>query len=109
MLHLDGVLCVGLRVVELGDIHRGLLGLVWGSGLWEEKPRPMLSTVQGKPSREKVQLKPCPPEEMGLQSQSSVPRAPVFFMMYSACKLKKHSLDIRYSRYGTSLLFHVQF
>ena len=75
MLHLDGMLCVGLRVVELGDIHRGLLGLVWGSGLWEEKPRPMLSTVQGKPSREKVQLKPCPPEEMGLQSQSSVPRA----------------------------------
>ena len=75
MLHLDGVLCVGLRVVELGDIHRGLLGLVWGSGLWEEKPRPVLSTVQRKPSREKVQLKSCPLEEMGLQSQSSVPRA----------------------------------
>ena len=75
MLHLDGVLCVGLRVVELGDIHRGLLGLVWGSGLWEETPRPMLSTVQGKPSREKVQLKPRLPGEMRLQSQTSVPRA----------------------------------
>lgn len=54
VLHLDGMLCVGLRVVELGDVHRGLLGLVRGSGLREEKPRPTLTKVKGKPAREKV-------------------------------------------------------
>ena len=39
--------------------------------------------------------------------------SPVFLMMYSAYKLDKqvtiYSLDILLSRFGTSLLFHVQF
>lgn len=33
VLHLDGVLGVGLRVMELAHVHSGLLGLVRGGGL----------------------------------------------------------------------------
>ena len=33
MLHLDGMLRVGLRIVQLANIHCGLLRLMRGSGL----------------------------------------------------------------------------
>lgn len=37
VLHLDGVLRVGLRVMELAHVHSGLLRLVRGRGLEGEK------------------------------------------------------------------------
>lgn len=39
VLHLDGMLRVGLRIMQLANIHGGLLRVVWGSGLEGEKNR----------------------------------------------------------------------
>ena len=57
MLHLDGVLCVGLRVMELADVHRGLLGLVRGSGLQGGETQTHTIKVKGKLSGKKAHLK----------------------------------------------------
>lgn len=40
VLHLDGVLGVGLRVVQLAHVHSGLLRLVRGGGLGEANTNP---------------------------------------------------------------------
>lgn len=40
VLHLDGVLGEGLRVVQLAHVHSGLLGLVRGGGLREANTNP---------------------------------------------------------------------
>lgn len=40
VLHLDGVLGVGLRVVQLAHVHSGLLRLVRGGGLGETNTNP---------------------------------------------------------------------
>lgn len=54
VLHLNGVLGVGLRVVELADVHRGLLGLMGGSGLERAEAEHTLIKVKGNPFRDKV-------------------------------------------------------
>lgn len=56
MLHLDGMLGVGLWVMQLADIHCGLLRLVGGSGLEREREPIVMGEVQEKP----LQRKKCP-------------------------------------------------
>lgn len=46
MLHLDGMLGVGLGVVELAHIHSGLLRLVRGGGLEGEGKQMILIEVK---------------------------------------------------------------
>ena len=48
MLHLDGVLGVGLRVMELAHVHGGLLGLVRGGGLEGRKKQTHSDGGEGK-------------------------------------------------------------
>lgn len=45
---MDGVLGVGLRVVQLANIHRGLLRLVWGGGLERGKEPKATGETQRK-------------------------------------------------------------
>lgn len=56
VLHLDGMLGVGLRVMELAHVHCGLLSLVRGGGLEGGKGKYRLMEAKGSLSTGEVQL-----------------------------------------------------